>query len=148
MGEDARARLIEESPELEEVFEQALGYAVFNVKLTKVPLVGAGGGVGVVVDQRDGSRSYVKGTRLDLGGGWGVRAYKLLLAFTDEKMLAKASSGSWKFEAGAEAAAGSASAEGGTGDIGDAGFTSYVLAEGGASATVTLRVIRMKPYLK
>jgi lipid-binding SYLF domain-containing protein len=148
MGAESVARLIEEQPEAEAVFDEAVGYAVFDVKLTKVPVFGAGGGTGVVVDHRDGSHSYVRVSRLDIGGGWGVRAFKMLIAISDEKVLDRAESGRWKFEAGAEAAVGGASAEGGTGDVGDRSFSSYVLAEGGASATVTLRVIRIKPYLQ
>jgi len=149
MGEEAVARLIEQSPELKSVFDDALGYLVADMKVTKVPVVGGGAGKGVVVDQRDGSRKYIQVARFDVGGGWGIRSYKLLMVFTDEKVMKKAASGSWNFEAGAEAAAGTASAEGSTGDVVNTkGFTSYTLSEGGASATVTARVVRVKPYLK
>ena len=54
--------------------------------------------------------------------------------------------GKWKFSAGAEASAGSASAEGSSGGDGPMGV--YTLAEGGASATVTPRLIQLKPYLE
>ncbi len=148
MGDDAVARLIEQTPELESVFDEAVGYAVVDMRVTKVPLVGAGGGNGVVVDKRDGSRSYVQVRRLDLGGGYGARSFKMVLAFTDGDQLEKLASGKMNFDAGAEASAGGASADGGASSGADAGFTSYVLAEGGASATVTVRAIRIKPDLK
>jgi len=47
----------------------------------------------------------------------------------------------WEFEAGAEASAGEASAEGSSGNI---DFEMHVLSEGGASATATARAIRVK----
>ena len=148
MGEDSLARLIEQTPGLKAVFDEAEGYMVVDMKVTKVPVVGAGSGKGVVVDKRDGSRSYVKVWRLDLGGGWGIRSYKLIIAFQDAALMKKAESGKWEFEAGAEVAAGAAGLEGGTSDVGTAGFSSYTLSEAGASATVTIRVVRTKPYLE
>ena len=53
----------------------------------------------------------------------------------------------WEFQAGAEASAGTVSAEGSSGDM-NAGFTMHVLSDGGASATVTARVIRIKGNIK
>ncbi len=148
MGEESLTKLIEQTPDLQAVFDEAPGYMVVDMKVTKVPIVGGGGGTGVVVDGRDGSRSYVKVKRADFGGGWGVRSYKLFVVFLDEQLFEKVESGGWKFEAGADAAAGSAALEGGTGDIDDdARYKSYTLAEGGAAATVTIRAIRMSPYL-
>ena len=47
------------------------------------------------------------------------------------------------YDAGAEASAGTASAEGSAGGE-DSGFSMRVLTEGGASATVTARAIRTK----
>jgi len=148
MGEDALARLLERSPELVPVFDEAVGYAVIDARLTKIPGVGYGSGKGVVVDRRDGERRYVKAWRVDIGGGLGARAYKMIFAFTDEELFEKAERGNWKFEAGVEAAVGESSAEGGTGDVGRHGFTCYTLAEKGASATWTVRAIRLSPYLR
>jgi hypothetical protein len=148
MGEDALARLLERNPELVSVFDEAVGHAVIDARLTKIPGVGYGSGKGVVVDHRDGERRYVKAWRLDVGGGLGARAYKLLFAFTDEELFEKAERGSWKFGVGVEAGVGESSAEGATGDGGKRGFTCYTLAEKGASATWTVRAIRLSPYLR
>jgi hypothetical protein len=148
MGEDALARLLERQPELVEVFDEAVGHAVVDAKLTKIPGVGYGSGKGVVVDHRDGERRYVKAWRLDVGGGLGARAYKLLFAFTDEELFEKAERGTWKFGVGVEAGVCESSAEGATGDGAKRGFTCYTLAEKGASATWTVRAIRLSPYLR
>lgn len=143
MAEAAIAGLIEQDPEIRTEIEQSLGYAVANMKLTKIPVVGAGGGEGVFVDKQTGQRTYFTVSRLDIGGGWGARSYKALLVFESQKVMDRAKDGVWEFQAGAEVSAGSASAEGSSGDL-NKGFTMHVLSDGGASATVTARVIRTK----
>jgi hypothetical protein len=145
MAEESVAALIKKNPDLQSVFDDAVGYMVVDMKLTKVPIVGAGGGKGVVVDKVNNKRTYVSVKRLDLGGGWGVRAFKAIFTFTDKEKLADAAGGRLAFQAGAEAAAGGASAEGSTGAM-TKGFETYVLSEGGASATVTVRAIRLKSF--
>ena len=49
MAETAIAGLIEQDPGIKTEIDQSLGYAVANMKLTKVPVVGAGGGEGAFV---------------------------------------------------------------------------------------------------
>ena len=87
----------------------------------------------------------VKATRLELGGGFGIRAYKAITVFTDEKVLAKVQKGGWALQSGAEVAAGSTAAEGSVARE-KKGYQDFVLPEGGASATLTIRVLRLKPY--
>jgi hypothetical protein len=143
MAEAAIAGLIEQDPGIKTEFDKSLGYAVANMKLTKVPVVGAGGGEGVFVDKQTGLRTYFTVSRLDIGGGWGARSYKALLVFESQKVMDRAKNGVWEFQAGAEASAGTVSAEGSSSDL-NKGFTMHVLSDGGASATVTARVIRIK----
>lgn len=124
-------------------FDSAKGYAVVNWKVTKVPIFGAGTGNGVIVDKRTGERKYIKVRRFDFGGGWGARSFKNLLIVNDEITLQNAmKSGDYKFEGGAEVAAGTVSAEGGSGDISKKKkIETYMLLNGGASATATVRFI-------
>ncbi|MCK4834668.1 MAG: hypothetical protein KAT12_07810 [Gammaproteobacteria bacterium] len=143
MAESAIADLVEQSPEIQAKIDGSLAYAVADMKLTKIPVVGAGGGQGVLVDKETQQRIYFTVSRFDLGGGWGVRAYKALLVIESQKVLERARDGTWEFQAGAEASAGSASAEGSSSGL-SKGFSMYVLSEAGASVTVTARVIRIK----
>lgn len=143
MAEAAIAGLIEGDSKVQSELDASVGYAVANMKLTKVPVVGAGGGEGVLIDKDTQQRIYFNVTRLDLGGGWGARSYKVLLAIDDQEILDRFKNGTWEFQAGAEASAGTASAEGSSSDLAQ-GFTMHVLSDGGASATVTARVIRIK----
>ena len=115
---------------------------VINWKTTKVPLVGAGGGDGVVIDNATKQRIYVKVQRFDLGGGWGVRSFKNLTLFTDKTLFEKIKKGTFKFESGAEVAAGKASAAADSSGF-DSKYKTYVLLDGGGSATATIRVIHL-----
>lgn len=143
MAEQAIAGLVEKGPELQQEIDESLGYAVANMKVTKVPIVGAGGGEGVYFNKKTGKRSYFTVKRFDLGGGWGARSYKALLLVTSQDMLDRFDGGTWEFQAGVEASAGTAAAEGSSGALNE-DFTVHVLSDGGASATATARVIRIK----
>jgi lipid-binding SYLF domain-containing protein len=147
MGEKAVATLLETKPQLQEVFDKSVGYVVIDMTVTKIPWFGAGGGLGVVVDKRTDILSYIKVSRFEVGGGVGAQKYKVIIIFSDAKLLQKAAAGTWHYEAGAELAAGSASAEGSVKKPA-AGYRAFKLLEGGAAATVTVRVARAKPYLK
>ena len=65
------------------------------------------------------------------------------LVVDSQELFDRLKDGTWGFQAGAEASAGSASAEGSSSDLNE-GFFMYVLSEAGASVTVTARVIRTK----
>ena len=147
MGEKALATLLETKPGLREVFDKSIGYMVVDMTVTKIPMVGAGGGVGVVVDKRTNTRSYIKVTRFEVGGGLGAQKFKVIVFFNEGKLLDRVASGAWHYDAGAEAAAGSTSIEGAVTTTFSKGYQAYKLAEGGASATITVRVAYSKPYL-
>lgn len=129
-------------PEISSELDKAIAYGVADMKLTKVPIVGAGGGEGVLFITNEDKRIFYNITRIDFGGGWGARAYKVLIVFSDSEVVKDWEEGKWKFEAGAEVSAGSKAAEGASG--GNPGFTTHLLSEIGASATVTARVIHIK----
>ena len=62
------------------------------------------------------------------------------MVFESHKIVDQWKTGKWEFKAGAEASAGTA----GDGGFSGKGFTMYTMSEGGASATVKARVIRVK----
>jgi lipid-binding SYLF domain-containing protein len=138
--------LIEAEPGAQDVLDRSVGYVVIDMKVTKIPVFGAGNGYGVVVDRRTDTRAYLKVTRFDIGGGWGAQHFKVIVVFDDARLLDRAKSGTWHYEAGAELAAGSTGADGRMQKAAD-GFQAYRLAEGGAAATVTVRVARARPFL-
>ncbi len=143
MAAAAIAGLVEQNAALQQKIDDSLGYSVANMKVTKVPVVGAGGGEGVFVNKKTNKRIYFTVSRFDIGGGWGARSYKILLLFETQEMMDRLDKGTWEFQAGVEASAGTAAAEGSSGALNE-GYTVHVLSDGGASATATARVIRIK----
>ena len=143
MATKAVEALKQKETDLQAKLDKSLAYGVANMKVTKVPVVGAGAGEGVLVIKQTQERIYFTVSRFDIGGGWGARTYKALMVINEQEILDAWKDGKWVFEAGAEASAGSAAAEGSSSG-GDKGFTMHILAEGGASATATARVIRVK----
>jgi len=99
----------------------------------------------MVLNKNTGKRTYLKVTRADIGGGVGVRSFKVIAVTTNEKLVAEAEKGKFSFKVGAEAAAGDASAAGSSDNARD-DVQIYTIAEGGASATFTVQVIHFKPY--
>lgn len=150
LEKDTLARLVKEQPKTEQELAQSVGYAVIEKRVVKVPVVGAGGGAGVVVDKASGKKSYLRVPELQFGAGWGGRAEKVILIFQDVERLRDLADGTWKAGIKAEAAAKAgdvgAAGGGGTGDLMKKGFTTYVLTDAGVSATATIAVLRAQPY--
>jgi len=139
------AELVEKVPEAQAEIDRSVGHAIVANRLAKVPFVGAGEGIGVVFDAETGERTYIKVGRLDVGGGLGVREYRLVVLFFDRQPLRKLASG--KLELGAGVEAGAKDKEIGTGAGGVAGSRDekrvlYQLSDAGVSATFTVRAIR------
>ena len=147
MSEKVIATLLKMEPEAQAALDKSLGYAVIDMKVTKIPVFGAGGGLGVIVDKETGAHSYIKVSRFEVGGGLGAQQYKVIIFFYDKKLLERAVAGAWHFEAGAEATAGTTGTEGRV-TAGDEGYRAFKIAEGGAAATVTIRAAYAEPYLK
>lgn len=144
------AQLMKEQPGTEQELAQSVGYAVIEKRVVKVPVIGAGGGAGVVVEKASGKKSYLRVPELQFGLGWGGRSEKVILIFQDIEKLRSLAGGMWKAGVAAEAAAKAgdigAAGGGGTGDLMKKGFTTYVLTDAGVSLTATIAVLRAQPY--
>ena len=73
------ADLYDEKPELEKEVEQAVGWAAFNYRLTKLPVIltgiGGGGGFGVAVDNGTGEKTYMTVQMGEWGVGMATRVF-------------------------------------------------------------------------
>ena len=137
--------LVELHPDAEAELESSVGYAIFSNQATKIPIVGAGDGIGVVVDTTTGERTYLKVGRLDVGGGLGIRTYRLVIIFFEREPLQKLASGKVELGAGVEAGAGKEDVGTGAGGIAGSRKESHVLyqlSDAGVSATFTVRAIK------
>jgi hypothetical protein len=142
--------LYKQDPKSKEEIANSVGYAIGSNKITKIPIVGAGSGYGVAINNKTGEKTYLKIVRFDIGGGWGARSVRPVMIFQDEKKFKDFIDGVWSASAGAEAAAkvqGAGAAGGaGSGNLpGDKGYSIHFITDAGVSATVTVGVIRVKP---
>ncbi|MCJ8319051.1 MAG: hypothetical protein MJK12_05430 [Colwellia sp.] len=148
--ENTLADLYQQNPEARAQIKSAVGYAIMNNKITKIPVVGAGAGYGVAINNKNQQRQYIQMVRFDVGGGWGARSVRPVIIFTDEQVFNDFIDGIWSVNAGAEAAAKvgdiGTSAGTDTGAVGnDKGYITHMIIDSGVSATVTVGIIRVKP---
>jgi len=145
LEEQTLAELVEKYPKAQSDMDRALGHAIFSNTAAKAPFVGGGEGIGVVVNKETGDRTYLKVTRFDVGGGLGVRTYRLIILFFEEQALEKLAGGKLEFGAGVEAGAKEKDIGTGAGGIAGSrkeGYVLYQLSDAGVSASLTVRVIR------
>jgi lipid-binding SYLF domain-containing protein len=140
MADNTIIELGNKTPEINGALKNAKGYAVVNMKLTKVPVIGVGGGPAVLVDLKTDEHIYLDVRRLDFGGGWGARSYKILIIINNKEILEDFKTGVWKFEFGGEASVGTIAADENSGAL-IKDIEAYILADGGVSATITVRAI-------
>jgi hypothetical protein len=146
LEKETLAELVAERPEAQTDLDSSVGCAVISNSAAKVPMVGAGEGIGVVVNTETGERTYLEVSRLDVGGGLGVRKFRLIIIFFDREELEDLADGELEIGAGAEAGAGDHD-DVGTGPGGVAGARNekrvlYQLSEAGVSATFTVWMIK------
>ena len=138
-----------QEPRTTEELANCVGYVIMNNKLTKIPLVGVGGGYGVGVNKRTGEKTYLRMSRFDIGAGWGARAVRPVMIFHDSTKFARYVDGEFDATIGAEASAKvgeSGGAGGGSSEPSkkDVGYTSYLITDTGVSATASLAIVRVK----
>jgi lipid-binding SYLF domain-containing protein len=103
-------RLLEEDDGARGLFEQAYGYAVFDV--VKVSLfVTGGGGQGVAVNKSSGARTYMNMGTGGLNLGLGGKAYAIVFLFQTQQHFDDFVNNGWQGGVSADATAGRASAD-------------------------------------
>jgi lipid-binding SYLF domain-containing protein len=103
-------RLFSENANAKELYDRAIGWAVFDN--TKVAVgVSGGGGNGVAVSKTTGKHAYMKMGTVGIGFGLGVNSYQVVFLFQDEVTLRNFIEKGWQADAGATASAGKNAAE-------------------------------------
>ena len=102
--------LFSENANAKELYDRAIGWAVFDN--TKVAVgVSGGGGNGVAVSKTTGKHAYMKMGTVGVGFGLGVNSYQVVFLFQDEITLRNFIEKGWQADAGATASAGKNAAE-------------------------------------
>jgi lipid-binding SYLF domain-containing protein len=105
MAQETLNELYREVPAARRLVEAAPGYAVFTNISSKILLVGAGHGYGVVVDNSSGRRTYMKMAHIGVGVGAGIRDWRGVFVFNDEATMNSFVTSGWDFGGSADAAA-------------------------------------------
>jgi len=84
---------------------RSAGYAVFSNIGTQFLIMSSGNGFGVVVDNTDHSRTYMRTAGLGAGLGIGIRDYRIVMIFKDRATLVKFIDEGWDFGAQGNASA-------------------------------------------
>jgi len=136
---DTIARIVAEDPAAQDALDQSVGYLVGRMSATKVPIVGGGYGLAVVIDNESSARTYLDITRFDLGAGLGAGRFSALIIFETRDAMNRFVGGTWQPAIGADSAAGQhgGSVVTSSGD----GYSLRVISDSGAVLTATARVI-------
>lgn len=97
--------VLSESSNAKALYDQAIGYAVFDN--TKVAFgVSGGGGSGVAIEKSNGKRTYMKMGSGGVGLGLGVKTYQVIMLFEKEKVFRNFIDNGWQGDSQAGVAAG------------------------------------------
>jgi lipid-binding SYLF domain-containing protein len=110
VAQETLQKLFAENPKAKALYDEAIGWAVFDN--TKVAVgVSGGGGNGVAVSKKTGKHAYMKMGTVGIGFGLGVNSYQVVFLFQDEVTLRNFIEKGWQADAGATASAGKSAAE-------------------------------------
>jgi lipid-binding SYLF domain-containing protein len=121
-------QLFSEHPKSKGLYDEAVGWAVFDN--TKVAFgISGGGGTGVAVAKGSGKHVYMKMGTGGIGFGLGINKFQVVFLFQDEATLRNFIEKGWQADAGATAAAGKNAVEAKTNFVN--GLAIYQLTEKG-----------------
>lgn len=105
MRDEVLARLYKEEPNTKTQIKKAEGYAVFSNIGINLIFLSAGGGSGVVHNNKSGKNTYMKMGTAGIGIGLGVKDFSAVFIFHTKKSLDNFIEYGWDFSGQADAAA-------------------------------------------
>jgi lipid-binding SYLF domain-containing protein len=134
-------RLYNEAPETRDLIKKSEGYGVFSNIGVNVIFFSAGGGNGVVRDNKSGSDVYMNMGSAGIGLGLGVKDFRGVFIFHSRKAFDNFVNHGWDFSGQADAAAksGDKGSEGSVAATVVNGASIYQLTESGLTLQATLQ---------
>jgi lipid-binding SYLF domain-containing protein len=105
MSDATLARLYKAQPQAKTAVAKAAGYAVFSNFGMKILFAGGGSGQGVAVNNATKKRSYMKMVEVQAGLGMGVKKFRLVWVFENQKDLDAFINSGWELGGQTSAAA-------------------------------------------
>lgn len=85
--DDTLAELFKQKPEAKKELQQAAGYGVFEGRQVNVVLVLGSLGDGVLVDNKNGQKTFMSMNKIGTGPGVGYKSYRQVVIFKSKKLL-------------------------------------------------------------
>jgi len=105
MEKETLARLYKAQPSAKAFIEKAAGYAVFSNFGMKILVAGGGSGSGVAVSNATKKKTYMKMVEIQAGLGMGIKKFRLVWVFENQKSLDTFINSGWELGAQTSAAA-------------------------------------------
>ena len=105
MEKQTLSRLYKAQPQSKAAIANAAGYAVFSNFAMKIFLAGGGSGHGVAVNNATKKRTYMKMLEVQAGLGMGIKKFRLVWVFENQKDLDAFIDSGWELGAQTTAAA-------------------------------------------
>ena len=105
MSQDTLKRLYKAQPAAKSLLEKSAGYAVFSDTGVKILVSGSGKGQGVAVHNKTKAETFMKMFELQVGLGFGVKKFKVIFVFQNDRALDKFIDSGWEFGGQSDAAA-------------------------------------------
>jgi lipid-binding SYLF domain-containing protein len=141
MRTDTLARLYKAHPQAKSAVERGAGYAVFSDLSVKILLAGSGKGKGMAVNNKSKQETFMKMLELQAGLGAGVKKFRVVFVFENEKAFDGFVNSGWEF-GGQSTVAAKAGDKGGSfagaASVSD-GVWMYQLTDKGLAAEITLK---------
>lgn len=105
MVENTLQRLYKADPKTKAAVEGAAGYAIVSNTGLKIFVAGSGKGEGIAVNNKSKSETFMKRVELQAGLGFGVKTFRLIFVFDNERALNSFVNSGWDFGGQSTAAA-------------------------------------------
>ena len=105
MAQETLSRLYKIQPSAKKAIEKASGYAVFSNFGMKIFVAGGGSGKGIAVNHTTQKETFMKMIEVQAGLGIGVKKFRLVWVFEDQKNLSQFITSGWELGGQATAAA-------------------------------------------
>jgi lipid-binding SYLF domain-containing protein len=97
MAQDTLHRLYKADSKAKAAVEGAAGYAVFSNLGVKILVAGTGKGQGIAVNNKSKNETFMKMLELQAGLGFGVKKFRVIFVFDNEKALNSFVNSGWEF---------------------------------------------------
>ncbi len=140
MAAEVLQELYKIKPDVRAQIKSSAGYGVFSNANVNIIFFSASGGYGVVRNNANARRTYMKMAEAGIGLGLGVKDFRAVFVFHDSKTLNKFIDKGWQFGGHADAAA-KAGKKGGSveGEMVVDNISIYQITESGLALQLTLK---------